>query len=199
MKYIYLLLVALFCFSLSFNAQDGGGSGVSDKGAYLELAGNAGLYSLNYEHFFKTDGVKLGARAGFGFWGDGLIIDTQDDLGKTLAIPFGLTGLYNISNSHNAEFGFGATFMKYKVYAIEISPGNINQQPVSPEPQGKSDLFPNFTLGYRFQNPEGGIMARVFYNPHLTRRVLADSKDFHSQYSVVTFDSWFGLGIGYGF
>jgi len=40
---------------------------------------------------------------------------------------------------------------------------------------------------------------RAFFNGHLTRRVLADNANYHSQYSVVTFDPWFGLSVGYGF
>jgi hypothetical protein len=169
------------------------------KGAYLELAGNAGIYSLNYEHFFKTEGVKLAGRVGFGLWGDGLIVKTEQKMGKTISIPFGLTGLYNIKNGHNAEFGAGATYLTYKVFDITINSSNIGQQPVEPELVRRNDFFPNFALGYRWQKPEGGLMARIFYNPHITRRFLVDNTDVHSQYSVLTFDSWFGLGVGYGF
>lgn len=206
-KIILLLVVTLTWMTTEVQAQDNSSleessatdGGWPENGVYLELGGNAGIYSINYERFFKLDKFKVSGRLGLGLVSEGMILKPEDKKGLDLLIPFGTNVVYNIFGRHNVEFGLGATFHTYKVYAIETSSDNINQQPVQPELVRNNDFWPNFTIGYRFQKEDNGMYYRGFFNGHFTRRVMADNANSHSQYSVVTFDPWFGLSIGYGF
>ncbi len=168
-----------------------------EHGVYLELGGNAGLYSFNYERVLSADKLLVTGRIGLGVFSEGFFVKPADKKGLDISIPFGGNAMYNIGGAHNVEFGLGATLYTGKVYHIEITADNINQQPVSPELVRKWSFWPNFGLGYRFQKPDSKLYYRGFANGHLTRRVLADDANRHSQYSVVTLDPWLGLSIGY--
>lgn len=69
---------------------------------YVELFGKAGLYSLNYEHYFYEKGiVKMGFRAGVSYIG-----------AKNLdfaAVPYGLQFLFGQKKGH-FEISVGQTF-----------------------------------------------------------------------------------------
>ena len=169
------------------------------KGAYLELGGNAGIYSFNYEHFFYQDKINLAGRIGFGLVGEGLVIKPEDKKGMDFMLPFGINATYSISGGHYAELGLGATFHTGKVYAIETSNANLDQQPLSPSLERVNDFWTNFSIGYRYQKESTGMYYRGFFNGHFTRKYLADDPNSHSQYSIIAFDPWFGLSVGYAF
>jgi len=170
-----------------------------ENGVYLELGGNAGIYSVNYERYFLKNTIKLAGRIGISLISEGLIIDAEVNKGLEFLMPFGVNGLYAIVGSHHIEAGVGATFYTHKVYAIETHASNLNLQPLEASLVRKNELWPNFTLGYRRQKSDGGFVYRVFFNGHLSRRVLADNPNSHSQYSVLTLDPWAGFSIGYAF
>jgi len=206
-RIIFLLVFCIALLSQNVNAQesssleqtDDPAPGFVENGVYFELGGNAGIYSFNYERFFMLDKIKVSGRIGFGLVSEGMIIKPEIKKGMDLMIPFGGNAVYTISGSHHAEFGLGATFYTYKVLEIETSAANIGQQPIAPGLKRNNDFIPNFAIGYRFQKESGGMYYRAFFNGHLTRRVLADDANSHSQYSVVTLDPWFGVSVGYGF
>jgi hypothetical protein len=206
-RIIFLLVLSIVMLSHNVTAQEASSleqttepeSGSVENGVYVELGGNAGIYSFNYERFFMTDKIKISGRIGFGLFGEGMIIKPEIKKGLDLMIPFGANAVYAISGSHHAEFGLGATFYTYKVLFIETSAANIGQQPIEPSLARNNDFIPNFAIGYRYQKETGGMYYRAFFNGHLTRRVLADDAHTHSQYSVVTLDPWFGISVGYGF
>lgn len=170
-----------------------------ENGVYLELGGNAGIYSVNYERFFLNKVVRLAGRLGFSLISEGLIIDAEDKKGVEFLMPFGVNGLYKIAGAHHIEAGVGATFYTHKVYAIATHTSNLNLQPLAASLVRKNELWPNFTVGYRRQKSDGGFVYRAFFNGHLSRRVLADNPNSHSQYSVLTLDPWAGFSIGYAF
>ena len=205
-KKIILLVVVYMTGSVALNAQENSSmdetteteGGLPTQGAYFELMGNGGIYSFNYERFFVQDKINISGRIGFGLFSEGIVIKPAVKKGMELTIPFGVNLVYPISGAHNAEFGLGATFYTHKVYELETSAANINSQPIQPGLVRKNDFWPNLSLGYRYQK-ESGLYYRGFFNAHLTRRVLADDANSHSQYSVVTFDPWAGLSIGLSF
>jgi len=203
---LFMILMLVFLFNHadgqeSSSLEETGTSPAKDvvNGVYLELGGNAGIYSVNYERYFLKKAIKLAGRLGFSLISEGLIIDAEDKKGLEFLMPFGVNGLYTIVGSHHIEAGVGATFYTHKVYAIPTHTSNLNLQPLEASLVRKNELWPNFTVGYRRQKSDGGFVYRVFFNGHLSRRVLADNPNRHSQYSVLTLDPWAGFSIGYAF
>ncbi len=169
------------------------------NGIYLELGGNAGIYSINYERIVLESPVHLSGRLGLGLMNEQWIIDAEDKKGMELLVPFGVNAWYTLAGVHHLELGLGATFYSHKVYALETTASNIMVQPLPPRLIRKNELWTNFSLGYRMQKEGGKFYYRIFFNGHLSRRVLADNPNAHSQYSVLTLDPWGGFSIGYGF
>ena len=206
-RYIFLLLVLLSMNCVIGLSQNNGSLEESgeetaskiENGIYLELGGNAGIYSLNYERFFTFNKIKLSGRIGLCFLSERLFIEPEVKKGLEILLPFGVNALYNLARSHSVEAGIGATYYSHKVYEIEMNTSNINSQPVATQLVHKNDFWLNFNLGYRFQKSTSGMYYRVFFNGHLSRRYLADSPNSHSQYSVITLDPWAGFSVGFGF
>ena len=206
-RYVFILIILLTINSLGFVAQDNGSlenttdqaAGQIQNGIYLELGGNAGVYSINYERLFSLGKISIAGRMGFSLLSERLFIEPEENKGLEILIPFGANALYSFAGSHSIEAGLGGTYYSHKVYAITTNTSNINNQPVSTDLIRKNDFWLNFNMGYRFQKSTSGMYYRAFFNGHLSRRVLADSPNSHSQYSVLTLDPWAGISVGYGF
>ncbi|MBT6515037.1 MAG: hypothetical protein HOK65_09715 [Crocinitomicaceae bacterium] len=206
-RYVFILIILLTINSLGFVAQDNGSlenttdqaAGQIQNGIYLELGGNAGVYSINYERLFSLGKISIAGRMGFSLLSERLFIEPEENKGLEILIPFGANALYSFAGSHSIEAGLSGTYYSHKVYAITTNTSNINNQPVSTDLIRKNDFWLNFNMGYRFQKSTSGMYYRAFFNGHLSRRVLADSPNSHSQYSVLTLDPWAGISVGYGF
>jgi len=112
---------------------------------YLELGGNGGLYSFNYERLI-TDNFTL--RAGFGITPGILFVD-----GTFLAIP--LTASYLAgSDAHKFEAGFGTTFFTVQDPEVFGFPVEVN-----------SFFALTGIIGYRYFKPRGGFTFRICFTP----------------------------------
>jgi len=143
-----------FAFALatagSAAAQDAAaGPRVASNTFFVELGGNALVYSLNYERFFTP---KLGVRVG------GMYLRADDNAGTELGVglfPIMATYLLGQGNSH-FETGAG----------IGIATAGVDDTDVG-EDWGDSAVYATATLGYRYQKPDGGVIFRAGFTPIL--------------------------------
>ena len=147
-----------------------------DHSVYLELGGSAGIYSLNYDLIFlKKNDFKIGARTGLQLLKEGYEGTTMD-----FYVPVTMNFMYALAKKHHVELGLGAQIASYEIRNIisETEIGFVR----------KTEALGNATLGYRYQNPDGGFMFRVFYSPFLY------------QDGVYTrYEHWAGVSLGFTF
>jgi hypothetical protein len=120
---------------------------VAQNTFFVELLGNAAVYSLNYERFFTP---QLGIRVG------GMFLRGEDDTGDEASIglfPIMATYLLGQGNSH-FETGLG----------IGIVTASASIDEVDDDFSG-STVYGTATLGYRYQKPQGGVIFRAGFTP----------------------------------
>jgi len=116
---------------------------------YLELVGSGGLYSINYDRMF-TD--NIGARIGFMYFeADWIFFFFDVDM---FLIPTTLNFLVG-TGKHKFELGAGPVFVFGSVsfFGSDLVSG--------------SGVGWTGTIGYRYQQNEGGFMWRVGFTPLL--------------------------------
>ena len=111
------------------------------NGVYLEIGGNAGYYSINYERDFSRGII---GRIGFSGLQEGVIIPL-------------LAGKYFGKGSHHFEIMAG---IGYGFYTVDPSVGGESYS---------DELLGTAFLGYRYQNPEKRILFRAGYTPFFSR------------------------------
>jgi len=160
-----LLLILLF-FTCTLQAQ----SVIAKNIIHIEAAGVGGYGSINYERIIPIKSkFKIGARVGLSTYN---LKDFTNKFNPDLILPIAITGLFGYN--HKLEFGVGQTLSN----VVRASPTNW-------EPERKTNLHGNFTIGYRYQKDEGGIMLRCSYSPII---------EFYKY-----FRNWGAVGIGYAF
>ena len=143
---------------------------------YLELGGSAGIYSLNYDLIFLNfNSFKVGARAGLQLLKEGYEGTTMDYF-----VPITTNFMYAFNQKHHIELGVGTQIASYEIRSIisETEIGFVR----------KTEALGNATLGYRFQNPEGGFMFRAFYSPF-----------FYQDGVYFRYEHWAGISVGFTF
>lgn len=152
MRRIKFVLVLLYFFTLSNigKAQD---IMRSKNNIFLELGGNGGLFSINYERALNTN---LNGRVGFGNWTSSFLGGKET---KITTIPVMLNHLVGKRKSF-FEIGGGFLF------------GNKNENNIS-------SLIFDLTafLGYRYQAPGDGILFRIGMTPFLSLDSKANYPD----------------------
>jgi hypothetical protein len=148
---------------------------------YVELGGNGLAFTAVYESRLKkaTDGIGL--KFGLGGY--------TSDYEKVITLPVGMNWLLTKDNKHFFEMGVGATFLHFESndvwgwpggstdpYPLNIAGLNVTE---------KNSVIGNFTMGYRRQPADGGIMWGVSVNPHLNNNGF--------------WPVWFGFKFGYSF
>ena len=141
---------------------------------FIELGGNAGLYSLNMDAiYFYREKLKMSGRLGFSPHMNGIYFE-QNYVGENSFILF--------SNPHHLELGFGVTIQR-----------RYNERP------GKVDdyFWENLTYGvlrcgYRFQRQDDGLFIKAGLTPVLMRN---NAEGFDPDY----FQMWGGFAIGVSF
>lgn len=126
----------------------------SRHSAYLEVGGNGGLFSLNYENIFWQKGkLKTAARLGLSPL---FLFDLNSKLHFVPFVPTEVVGFLGRKN-HHFEFGAG-----YTPFWRPVSKDKFSSQ-VDAFQYG---YFLPFRLGYRFQRPEkGDYFYRIGYTP----------------------------------
>jgi hypothetical protein len=163
-----IIVVLLFSSHMAFG-QD---SRSANNSLYLELLGNGGLYSLNYDRMLTNNvGVRLGVSR-FGF--DAATLDQDLDAHAKISVST-LTFMTNYlvgKGKHCLELGVGAmgVFASADVDGV----GGVSGEGFS----GTG------TIGYRIQPLDGGFLFRVGFTP-------AYNKD--------GFSSWIGISLGAAF
>jgi hypothetical protein len=163
-----LFVVAILLTSISAFSQS-----KYKNGVFLELAGNGGPYSINYERKIYNSIV---GRVGFTYIGDDLLFPIS--IGKI----FG-------GGSHHFEINLGLTLYHYRVPV---------QYKNSAQPQLSFDWFNSLYLtsfvGYRYQQPDKRFFYRCGFSP-LWRFYNSDAES-NTLYQVIP---WGGMSVGYRF
>jgi hypothetical protein len=118
------------------------------NGLYVELGGNAGIWSLNYERFVSDD-VSL--RVGGGY------TSVSDSLGTSVSLltfPLTASWLGLRSGSHALEIGAGVVFAS----------ASVSSNSAGVEAFG-SGVVGTAILGYRLAPLTGGFNLRVAFTP----------------------------------
>jgi len=163
----------------------------SKNTAYFELLGKGLLYSFNYEREIYRIDEKLAFNGSVGF----SILPGFTDIEKTKdrVYPLEINAKYSFG-SHHVVLGYGTTLWKYKVLDIKIDNSNIGGPPAEPTLKEMKEWFAHLVLEYRYQKPEGGIMAKAGISPLYFDYMShsAFSKNTNAQFSI-------NLGVGYSF
>ncbi len=165
---------------------------------YAELLGKGFYYSLNYERNIFEINDKISFQGSIGFCLiSGSYTDTYkaeiDGMTMDFTMPLELNVRYSLGN-HNIVAGYGTTFWRYYLPDIPINNANWEQQPVSPTMKSVKEWFAHAVLEYRWQKPEGGIMAKAGWSPLF----FAKMENFKYQ-KKVNFANSFNIGVGYTF
>ncbi|MDF2447789.1 MAG: hypothetical protein K0R26_293 [Bacteroidota bacterium] len=141
---------------------------------YLELGGNAGLYSLNIERIYHyREKIKLSVRIGFAPHFNGIYIEQ---------IYITENNFIFLKNPHHVEIGLGGTMQR-----------RFNELPGKPDRYvWENIVFGVGRAGYRYQKQDDGFFFRAAITPVITSR---DALGFHSNY----FQFWAGLCLGLSF
>ena len=141
---------------------------------FIELAGNAGLFSLNYERLYLyREKFRMGARAGLAPNFNGIYVE-QVYLLENNFIFF--------KNPHHLELGLGATMQR-----------RYNERPGTTDSYFWENIFLSvWRCGYRYQKQDDGFFLRAGLTPVFMSR---DALGFHPDYFLM----WGGASIGMSF
>ena len=135
-----LLVIVLSCTAFSQS---------KPNSFYIELVGSGGLYSINYDRLFTEN---IGARIGFMYFDTEWLLFFTDV--EMFLIPTTLNFLVG-SGKHKFELGAGPVF-------VFGSASFFGSDPVSGSGVGWTG-----TIGYRYQQNDGGFMWRIGFTPFL--------------------------------
>jgi len=137
---------------------------------YIEGAGIGGFGSLNYERIIALNAkLRLGARIGISTYN---IKDYTNKFNPDIIIPIAINGLFGFD--HKFEFGLGQTISNI----VQVNHTNWKLE-------RETNLHATFTIGYRYQRNQGGIVVRCSYTPMI---------EFYKYYR-----HWGSISIGYAF
>jgi hypothetical protein len=141
---------------------------------FIELGGNAGLYSLNIDRiYFYKEKLKISARVGFAPHFNGIYIEQIYILENNFIF---------FQNPHHLELGFGSTMQR-----------RYNERPNQIDNYfWENILFGDVRCGYRYQKQDDGFFARAGLTPVFMSN---DAEGFHPNY----FQFWAGVSVGVSF
>ncbi len=170
MKFKLGYIIILFLFINHKAKSQADTNQVSQNILYMAVGGIGGYGSLNYERIiFVKANLMIGGRIGIGTYN---ITDYTIKFNPDIIIPLAVTGLYG--SKHKIEFGFGQTISN------TVQANHLNW-----EAERTTNIHANFTVGYRYQKDEGGIVIRCCYTPII---------EFCKYYK-----HWGCISIGYAF
>ncbi len=146
---------------------------------YIEILGNAGTYSLNYDRLlYQSKGYKLACRLGFSFF--------PKKTYNIQSFPLELSVLFSAYGSHYIEIGSGLSYIKGLETKDVITDVTGSRKYVS------ESLYVPFRLGYRFQQQRGRLFLKAGVIPMVG--IYEFEKEFSEKSHV-----WLGGAIGYSF
>ena len=156
---LFLIAFLLLGSHLTCQAQD---VRSAKNGLYLELLGNGGLYSVNYEHFLSD---HMTGRVGFSV--ATLTSETSGGTtereGTLFTAPIMLNYLSGKGSNH-LEIGGGMTIFSFS--------RSTPQNDILDFASGTAVLFTG-TIGYRYQPPDGGFLFRIGFTPLTNFKAVA--------------------------
>jgi hypothetical protein len=143
-RYITILCLSIFLFSASPVLPQS-----HPNSLYVELLGNGGLYSINYDRLFTSN---IGGRIGFSY----LSFKKDLFLPEMTLFTFPVSFSYLLGEgSSKLELGAGITIVSGEFdWVNEKGSGGL--------------VVPNLIFGYRFQSSDGGFLFRIGYIPLFT-------------------------------
>lgn len=141
---------------------------------FIELGGNAGLYSFNMDRIYLyKEKFKMSVRAGFAPHMNGIYIEQEYVLENNFIL---------FQNPHHLEIGIGATLQR-----------RYNERPNEPDNYFWENIwFSLWRCGYRYQRQDDGLFLRAAITPVFMKK---DAEGFQPDY----FQFWGGLSIGVSF
>ncbi len=141
---------------------------------FIELAGNAGLYSLNIDRiYYYREKFKMSARLGFAPHFNSVYIEQIYVLENNFIL---------FKNPHHLELGLGASLQR-----------RYNERPNEIDTYFWETLvFGTGRVGYRYQKQDDGFFLRAAVTPVITSN---DALGFHGDY----FQFWGGVSVGVSF
>ncbi len=179
MKIVLLILVMLIqvsSFAQGTTASANDFESMKKNTIYLELAGNALIYSVNYDRLITPN---IACRVGL----SALPLNFPDAYSFSFALPMSASYLLNFAgSSSHLEAGIGITPM------VSILSGMYASLGIKPE----INIMLVPMLGYRLQPKHEGFNFRLLWTPIvvLTNPPPPDSTPFAY---------WFGLSVGHTF
>jgi hypothetical protein len=141
-KHCLLLILVLTISTKVISQQDSNKLFTKRNSLYIELGGNAGYYSINYDIiFYQRGSFQCGWRNGFSL---------LPIINLPIFIPLEVNTLFGKSK-HHFECGLGYT------PAIFIG-----------ETEDKYRDIILVRLGYRYQKPDGGFLFRIGFTPGIS-------------------------------
>lgn len=166
-----MLLSALVAGGMLALAPSTSTAQTADNAIYLELGGNGLLYTLNYERTFAPE---WSGRAGL-FW---FTVDATGEQNTSASATLNLiplTANYFVGESHRLELGGGPLLLRASASA---------EGPGLTVSESGFGLGGTATVGYRYQQLDGGFLFRIGLTPIFTSN---------------GFTPWAGLSLGYAF
>lgn len=143
---------------------------------FIELAGNAGLYSLNFDYiYFYKEKFKMSGRIGASIFPNGYHLEQAYVIEQNFIF---------FENPHHLEFGPGLTLQR------KFNPTCANDSIYKWE----SIWFGMFRLGYRYQPQTDGFFFRAGITPIFYRK-----SDCGVEFPVTKTWFWAGVAIGVTF
>ncbi len=133
--------------------------------AYIELLGNGGWYSVNFEKEVQIKGNPINLRIGFGDYP----LKVSEDIVHGIGIPIGLNQQYRLSKSFILHVGLGVSYIR----GLDVG-GFSNVKYDIQEPSQGIYLIPS--LG--FSMGEKKYFARIKYDPLFAIIDLTNRKEF---------------------
>lgn len=187
MKSISLIIFVLFLRISVYGQNTDAGinefDDISRNTLFLELLGNGGVYSLNYDRIIAPN---IAVRAGFSF-----IPLSVNNYQEILSFPVGASYLFNFPNTpSHIEAGLGLTYLHTATSVQRF------QTPSSTSPlllQHWLTVIP--MLGYRLQPKHGGFNFRILWTPIAANYLMSLNtfSDFSTRWN------WVGVSVGYTF
>lgn len=181
-KHILFLLITLSCFYVKAQQEDYSiqkpprnyETDPAKNAFFIELGGNAGFFSLNYERlYYYKEKFKMGARIGFAPNFNGIYIEQVYLIENNLIL---------FKNPHHLELGIGVTVQR-----------RYNERPNEIDNYfWENILFSVMRCGYRYQKQDDGFFLRAGLTPAIMSN---DALGFHSNY----FQFWAGISVGMSF
>lgn len=146
---------------------------------FIEILGNAGTYSLNYDRLlYQSKGYKLAGRLGFSFF--------PKNTYNMQSFPLEVSVLFSAYGNHHIEIGSGLSYIKGLEAKDVIVDYTGSRKYVS------ESLYIPFRVGYRYQRQRGRLFLKAGVIPMIG--IYEFEKEFSKKSHI-----WLGGAVGYSF